>query len=193
MNLKSNLGAYLKTTFSVLIALAVCGVALWQKMEIATVTSLVVVTLLLYKRKVQEALEIGLELLRRTKSAKVWDVELTMAERLKDYSKLLEHQAEWVRLTLSDLNSEHISTLLAVNKVEKYQVAGAKVNNMRVLRDRGLLQHNAPELGRSTEVWLSPLGKDLASQILGADSVHSDSLLKDSTPTSNSEPGKVKS
>ena len=144
----------------------ICLLAILQRMEILAITTIIFIGVIAYKTRVRRAMDIGFELFRRTRVAKVGDVEFTVEQTLKDYSRLLDQQAEWMRVILSDLTSEQISLLIAVYKAGRYEARDK--DSLRALRARGLLFHNAPSMTASTEVWLSELGKEIVASLLQA-------------------------
>ena len=133
-------------------------------MEFLAITTMVLLAAVIYKWRARRAMDIGYELLRKARTAKVGDFEFTIEQKLKDYSRLLGQQAEWIRIILSEMTTEQISLLLAIYRAERHEARDKDA--LRALRARGLLHHNAPTMNASTEVWLSELGKEVASHLL---------------------------
>lgn len=154
----------LKDALIAIILILICVFAIVQKMEFLAIASLVILAAVVYKHRSRQAMDIGYELLKKTQTAKVGDFEFTIEQKLKDYSRLLSKQAEWIRIILSEMTAEQISLLLAIYRAERYEARNK--DTLRALRARALLHHNAPTMSASTEVWLSELGKEVASHLL---------------------------
>lgn len=154
----------IREVFAVIFLTLICFAAIYQQLELLAIVSILFIGIIVYKRRVIELADTSLDLLGRTNIAKLGEVELSVHQKYKDYSALLQNQAEWIRIILSDLTSEQISLLLAIYHSGRYEAR--EKNQLRALRARGLLLHNAPTLGDSNEVWLSELGKDLASSLI---------------------------
>ena len=154
----------LKDAIAVIILVFICLLAILQKMEFLAIATMVLLAAVIYKWRARQAMDLVYELLRKAKTAKVGDFELTIEQKLKDYSRLLSQQAEWIRIILSEMTAEQISLLLAIYRAGRYEARSKDA--LRALRARGLLHHNALTMKASTEVWLSDLGKEVASHLL---------------------------
>lgn len=154
----------LKDALAIIILVFICLLAILQKMEFLAIATMVFLAAVIYKWRARQAMDIGYELLRKARTAKVGDFEFTIEQKLKDYSRLLGQQAKWIRIILSEMTAEQISLLLAIYRAERHEARDKDA--LRALRARGLLHHNAPTMGASTEVWLSELGKEVASHLL---------------------------
>jgi hypothetical protein len=154
----------LKDALAIIILVFICLLAILQKMEFLAIATMVLLAAVIYKWRARQAMDIGYELLRKARTAKVGDFEFTIEQKLKDYSRLLGQQAEWIRIILSEMTAKQISLLLAIYRAERHEARDKDA--LRALRARGLLHHNAPTMGASTEVWLSELGKEVASHLL---------------------------
>ncbi len=155
--------AALRDGVAVVFLTIICFLAIFQKMEMLAITSMVFIGAVMFKERIVMFLTTSLELLGRAKIAKVGDLELTVEQNNKNYSELLTQQEEWVRVIISELTSEQIGTLIAIHKSGKTNARDK--NLLRILRGRGLLLHNAPSMAESTEVWLSELGNEIASRL----------------------------
>jgi DNA integrity scanning protein DisA with diadenylate cyclase activity len=145
-----------------------CFLAIFQKMETLAITSMVFVGVIIFKHRVLMFITIILELLNKTKIAKVGDLELTVEQKEKDFSKTLKQQDEWVRVVLADLTSEQIGMLIVISKTGVYKIKAREKDSLRILRAHGLVFHNAPTMTESTEVWLSEFGKEIAERLVSA-------------------------
>jgi hypothetical protein len=57
--------------------------------------------------------------------------------------------------------------LLNVHSARRSKPSPAWLDRLRTLRDRGLLAYDGSTLASSSEVWLTPLGTNLAETLLG--------------------------
>ncbi len=158
-----------KDIVAILIGLAICLLSIYQKMEILAIVSLIFAGAVIYKSRAQKVINLGFNIVQRARTAKVAGVEINVEEQAKDYSRLLDRQAEWIRTIVGDLTSEQIALLIAVYKAGRYPAVNKDA--LRVLREKGLLFHNAPSMGESNEVWLSDIGKEIASNLLKVNDV----------------------
>jgi hypothetical protein len=154
----------LKDALVIIVLVFICVLSIFQEMEFLAIATMVTITAVVYKWRARQALDIGYELLRKARTAKVGDFEFTVEQKLKDYSRLLSQQTEWIKIILSEMTAKQISLLLAIYRAERYEARDKDA--LRALRARGLLHHDASTMGASTEVWLSKLGKEVASHLL---------------------------
>ena len=155
----------LKDALMLILLSALAVIAVIQRLEWVVLASLVFIGAIVYKSRVRPVLDLGLSLLQRTRTARLGDVEFNVEQQLRDYSELLQQHSKWIQIILSDLTSEDIATLLSIHVAGGKDQAVAK-DNLRHLRARGLVLHNAPTMEQSSEVWLTALGSDVAQRLL---------------------------
>lgn len=155
----------LRDFVAVVVLFAICLLAIYQKMEILAVTAVILIGIVIYRNRVRSLLDIGFDILRRAQSAKIGDVEFTAERKAKATLDASAQHPEWVRMLLSDLTGEQVALLIAIFKEGK--LGASDKENLRILRTRGLLLHNQQTMAESTEVWLTPLGQEVAAQLLG--------------------------
>lgn len=158
---------FLKNFFALMLLFALCGYATWQKMEILAIISMFSVLALLFKRRTLTMLNLTIELLKSAKQAKFGNLELQLDKKLQDISTLLVKRAAWIQILLSQLSSDEIGLLLNTSKAKKLVITSDRMREqLRILRNRGLILHDKPAISNSTQAWLSDLGKELVSALL---------------------------
>jgi hypothetical protein len=90
----------LKDAIAVIILVFIWLLAVLQKMEFLAIATMVLLAAVIYKGRARQAMDIAYNLLRKARTAKVGDFEFTIEQKLKDYSRLLGQQAEWIRVIL---------------------------------------------------------------------------------------------
>ena len=143
-----------------------CAYAAWQKLEILSIVTMLALVGIIYKGVTAKALNLAFDLLSSTRQAKFGDLEVSIDQKLQDFSELAARKATWMQILLSQLSSEHIGLLFTIHKAGKYSPPKALKEKLSDLRSRGLLQHNATTLTESTQVWLTDLGEELAEALL---------------------------
>jgi hypothetical protein len=156
----------MKTVLAVLFLILLIGYATWQKLQFLSLVALIALMSVLYQKHARRVLDLFLELLSNAKQAKYGALEIQIDKRLKDFSDLAVKKSVGVQILLSQLDSQHVSLLLAIGKVGHYAPPDPARAKLRDLRNRGLLYHNSSSLGASTEVWLTPLGEELAAILM---------------------------
>jgi hypothetical protein len=151
-----------KKTFTAILLMVVIGCAIWQKLQVVAVASLVGLIALLYEGHAHGALDVCLELLSNAKQARYGDFEIQIEKRLKDFSDLAVKRSVGIQVLLSQLDGQHVSLLLAIAKSGHYSPPETVKDKLRQLRNQGLLCHNATSMREANDVWLSPLGDELA-------------------------------
>ena len=84
---------------------------------------------------------------------------------MAEYSKLTVSQSAWMNVILSKLEPEHLGLLLTIQKDGKHSPINASKEKLRDLRALGLLKHNTDSMEKSTEVWLTDLGNEIATTL----------------------------
>lgn len=77
-------------------------------MQILAIFSMLAILGVLYKKRMRDVMDIGFDLLRSMKQAKLGDLEFQIEKRIKDFSDLAVQKATWVPILLSQLR---VSTL----------------------------------------------------------------------------------
>lgn len=155
-----------KTAFAVFVLLVVLGCSIWQKLQVVAAIALVGVLALTYRDRAVRVVDFIVELIGSTRQAKYGALEIQLERRLKDFSELAIRKSAGLQILLSNLDSEHLSLLLAISKAGHYKPPGPAKKKLRDLRNRGLLFHDGASLGESEDVWLSPLGVQLAELLM---------------------------
>ena len=156
----------LKNSFAIALLGVLCAYAIYQELEFLSIAMIFAILALIYKNQTQRVLDMVIDLLSGTKQAKFGDLEIHMDKKLQDFSELAVQKAVWVQILLSQLSSKHMGLLFTIYKEDKYTPTNALKNELRDLRARGLLHHDAPTMNESTQVWLTDLGKELAKTML---------------------------
>jgi len=156
----------IRDIFAVTLLISLAGFSAYKGMQVLAIFSMLGILGVLYKRIMHDLIDIGFNLLRAMRQAKLGELEFQIEEKLKDFSNLAAKNATWVPIVLSQLSSEHIGLLMSIHKAGKYGPSGAAKRKLRDLRARGLVAHNRATMADSTEVWLSPLGNELVNVLL---------------------------
>lgn len=72
----------LKDALAVIILVFICLLAILQKMEFLAITTMVLLAAVIYKWRARQAMDIGYELLRKARAAKVGDFEFTIEQTI---------------------------------------------------------------------------------------------------------------
>ena len=120
------------------------GCAVWQKLQIMAITSMLAVLGLAYRDYTRQIFDVGLKLLRGTTQAKFGSLELTLTELTDKVEKV--EKATWVSIMLSQLSAEEVGLLVDVSKTKKYSPPDAVKSQLRKLRAKGLIKHDKPLL-----------------------------------------------
>ena len=162
--------ANLKKVLSSLILLALCVYATWKSMQTLAIVATFLFLSSLYTHQVKRLLEIFFVLVKQTKQAKFGNLEVNLKDNPLKQTVLdnLSIEKEWIRVIVSDLTPTHISLLLAINKVGRFQFNYQMINTLRDLRDKGLIQHNDVTIAGSNTVWLTEIGNEVVNIIISA-------------------------
>jgi hypothetical protein len=153
-------------------SIAVCIYAAWKQMQMLATVSLIAALATLFKNQTKQVLDICFEMMKSTTTAKLGKLEFQISKELENISKSVAERVAWVHILLSKMSNEEIGLLLAISKVEKYPATEALKNNLRSLRAKGLIQHDKSSMSKSSEVWLSELGKEFAEVLNKAEIVN---------------------
>ena len=155
----------LKNVFAIIVLLGLCGYATWQKLQVVAIFAIVLLIGVLYKNLARKAIDIIFSLTRNTKQAKFGQLEINIEKKLAEYSQSAITQFAWMNVILSRLSPEHIGLLLTIQREEKHNIINASKDKLRDLRSFGLLRHDSDSMEKSTEVWLTDLGNEIASTL----------------------------
>lgn len=145
--------------------LTICLLAVYQKMEILAMTSILLLGTIVYRNPLRSFIDIIFKIVRHAQISKIGELQFTSEGSPRTNREAFTQHPEWCRMLLSGLSDEQLAILVAIFKEGKLRASDKE--NLRSLRDRGLLSHNQQTLLESTEVWLTALGEKAAKQILG--------------------------
>ena len=155
-----------KIFFTGLVLLATLVYAAWKNMQTPAIFSLVLLICLIYRSHLLKVFDIVLSLLRKTKQAKIGNVEVNLSDSWKQsIADTIVTNKAWVKPMLSNLTAEEMNFLLLINKAGKFKTSDAVKDTLRGLRAKGLLQHNNKTMANATEAWLTELGIELVDII----------------------------
>ena len=150
----------LKDALAIILLFFILIFAIYQQMEFLSIGILIVLGAIIYKYRTRQIIGIGFDILKRTTTAKVGDVELIVKNDLGNME-------DWIKTILSGLRQESFSLLLAIYLSGKIEVSDKNIEYFRELRSLGLIQSDSSHLSGSKEVWLSELGKNISENVLG--------------------------
>lgn len=102
------------------------------------------------------------EFARRVDYAKFRDLELRSAEQRAELTRLEGLQLTVLQdVVLRNLEPELCGVLANLTTHERAPIELAHIQRLRELRNRGLITHDKPALSKSSEIWLTPLGKEV--------------------------------
>lgn len=148
-----------------LCGVAVCGLGIYQGLQIVGIAGLLTVLCVLYKRTISRGAEAAITLLGRASRAKYRDFEVDVGRTSVGALVDLPHLPPWARGVLSAMEPRHLGLLLAVSKAERMPLSTGTEQSMRDLRNLGLIEHDQHSLGGSSYVWVSSAGRDLLATI----------------------------
>jgi HAMP domain-containing protein len=157
-----------KHAIAVLILSAAAGYAMWQKLQVVAVIAIIATLAILYRGIARQFLDAVLELARHATQAKWGNLEVQIDKKFETLSGLVSTRVGWVKAVASRLAPEHVGLLLQIQRAGRYAFPAGVRTQLRVLRNSGLIEHNAPSLGESTEVWLSKAGEEFVVGIADA-------------------------
>jgi hypothetical protein len=79
----------IRQIFSFVVSGVVCGDAMWKGMQILAIVALVIAIGILYKSRSRQVFEFLIEILSRTRQAKLGSFEIEISKELQDISKRL--------------------------------------------------------------------------------------------------------
>lgn len=148
-----------------LIALSLAVLGVFQGLQFFAVICLLIAAGLYYKHVGQRLVEVAIDATKRTQSAKVGGVELTIGQSGFELDQFFGTAPDWVKTTLTGLEPGHIGLLILLGKSEKIAITPALEKSLRELRARGLVLHEMPTLGASSTAWLSQTGRQVVDCI----------------------------
>ncbi len=154
----------LRDLTAIIVLFSICLLAIYQKMEILAITTVILIGIVVYRNFVVNLLDVGVDKLRRSRTTKIGDIELTSDGKGQTIYIPNDRQPEWVRMTLSDLTAEQVALLVVMYKQGK--IDARDKSNLRVLRSRGLISHDKKTMRESSEAYLTDLGKQIAAQLV---------------------------
>ena len=137
-------------------------------MQTLAIISLISALAILFKLQTKQVIEIGLDLIRNTRQAKLGKLEVQVDKTLEDISERIDRQSGWVQILLSQLTSDEVGILLAMSKTDKFPVKDDLKKKLRSLRNRGLIEHDEPKMRDSREVYLTKLGEEFVKILVEA-------------------------
>ncbi len=154
----------LRDLTAIVVLFFICLLAIYQKMEVLAITTVILIGIVVYRRFVVRIIDIGVDKLQNSRIAKIGDFELTSDGKNQTIFVPNDRQPEWVRMTLSNLTAEQVALLVVMYK--QGRISANDKSNLRVLRSRGLVMHNKKTMNESTEAWLTDLGKQIAVHLV---------------------------
>jgi len=150
-----------------LIALSLAVLGVFQGLQFFAVVCLLIAAGLYYKHIGQRLVEVAIDATKRTQSAKVGGVELTIGQSGFELDQFFGTVPDWGKTTITGLESGHIGLLILLGKSEKITITPALERSLRELRARGLVLHEMPTLAASSTAWLSQTGRQVVDCIAG--------------------------
>jgi hypothetical protein len=156
----------IRNILSFIILVILCAYAAWKEMQTLATVCIFLILCILYIELVNKAFNIVFSLAKQTKQAKFRNFEFQLTDINKQViMDCIEPDKKWAKAIISDLNATHIALLLAIHKEGSLKCSDQIKNNLRDLRDKGLLEHDKDSIKNSDIVWLSDLGNELAGTI----------------------------
>lgn len=160
-----------------LIALALAVLGVFQGLQFFAVICLLMAAGLYYKHIASRLVEVAIDATKRTQSAKVGSVELTIGQSGLELDQFFETAPAWMKSTLTGLEPGHIGLLVLLGQSEKIAITPALEKSLRELRARGLVLHEMPTLAASSTAWLSQTGRHVVELIADQTDAESTNLL----------------
>lgn len=175
-----------KDFYAFALSVGLCGFAVWKELQWVAVAAFVAALCVTYKPTVVRLLNIVLQILGRVTRAKVGDLEIQVGGEV--VGRLLAADAPFgMQSVVSAMGASHVGFMLAIEKSGKIKVTGGILKWLRELRNLGLIEHDEPEIGTSSQVWLSEFGRSVtkhlrkagqpAAPVAGAESSHKQSAV----------------
>lgn len=155
----------LRDALAIFFLTLVCAAAIYQSLEFVAIFALLGIGAIVFKFWTKTLATSLLNALLRSRAAKVGPVELALIEK-KTYEEKLASGPAWMQIAISELSAEEIGLLLTVYRAGRLPATEALKPSFRQLRARGLLRHDEGSMTSATQVWLTQLGSELASQML---------------------------
>jgi hypothetical protein len=170
-----------KDYLTALITLLICGFSIYLKLQFVVVACLIIFGLIVYKTKTEEIFNYFKDIISNTRQAEFGKFKLEIKNSLENLSTITTQKAIGFQLILSKLKEEHLSLIMAIYKEGKFPIKN--ISALRILRNYGLLKHDQSSMAKSSYVWLSLLGNELA-QVLSTQNFDSDSIADINNSTS---------
>ncbi len=135
-------------------------------MQPLAVISLFFLLYVFFMKQGNKALIAAFSLIQQAKKAKFKGFEFELSDRNKQIIlECIRSDNKWAKVIISDLNATHIALLLSIDKEGSLKCSEQIKNNLRNLRDKGLLKYNRDTIKESDTVWLSELGNEIVDII----------------------------
>ena len=151
--------------FLVIILMVSGGYALFYKLQTVVIACLIFIGLVFYKSQVKVVFNLLKEIFINARQAEIGNFKIELGNSLEKLSYFTTQKSVGIQLILSKLKEEQISLLLALYHEGKSDAKNKDA--LRILRDYGLIEHDAVTMENSSSVWLKPFGKELAKILLG--------------------------
>jgi hypothetical protein len=178
---------HLKDAGIFLLLLAAAGYGIYRGEQIFATIALILLIAVSYKHLARPFISRVQTFVGRVDYAKFRDLELRTNEQAAQIVRLEGLQLTVLQeIVLRNLEPEQCSVLANLSSRDRTPTKGARIERLRELRDRGLVEHDRLHLGESTEVWLTPLGKEVAELLRrpGIESQSTNSIDIDEASTS---------
>lgn len=139
--------------------------AIYKELQAVAIAAFVGTLLTFGWRQVKFIRDAIVPIVAATRRAKVSGFEIELHDPSSALSKALVTQPSWVRFVLSEIQPSTLGVLFLLKEKGHYAFPGGLRDSLAILRNAGLLEHNAESLQKSTTVWLSPLGIELTSRL----------------------------
>jgi hypothetical protein len=147
-----------------LLLLAATGYGLYRGEQIFATIALMLLLAVSYKHLARPFIRGVQAFVRRANNAKFRDLELHVEERAAEIARLEGLQLTILQdIVIRNLDSQQCATLANLSSRDRTPMKRAGIEGLRALRDRRLIEHDHPRLAESTEIWLTPLGKEVAA------------------------------
>jgi hypothetical protein len=152
-----------KTSAVLLLLLAVLSYAMYRGEQTVAGISLVLLAAISYKHLVKPFIARAEAFARRLDYAKFRDLELRTEQHAAELVRLEGLQLTLIQdSVLRNLEPDLYGLLVNLSHNNKVRIDRSHIDRLRQLRDRGLIEHDRQRLRESEEVWLTPLGREVA-------------------------------
>ena len=170
-------------TIATVVLVSLCIFAIHKEQQIVSISCLIIAVLSYYRILSTRNID---KLIYAFNKTKIENERVELGRIGQDIIPIRRENSSPARSILVGMTPQHFDLLFALSQTDRWCLPANLKSTLQELRNRGLVEHSAPSLEDSTEVWLSNSGKklmDLISQEGAATRITSSGTIEPSRPS----------